>query len=218
MIIKDYNIGQLEWCIFYCRPICFISLFTIVHILLILISTLYIHTQEDWVLCRVFYKSREVGARTGLESCFGDTNGSKSLPPLMDSNYISFDYQAAQDHVCDQYHEQVPCFSNIIFPQNQSSTNISPILKHHLPDPMENSSSNLPTKVGSTFSSSGTIMPNNDPYSCDNEVLKAVLSHFAKMESNNQSLKGSPSLGEGSSESYLSDVGIPNIWSHYWYL
>ncbi|KAF3441135.1 hypothetical protein FNV43_RR15046 [Rhamnella rubrinervis] len=176
--------------------------------------------KEDWVLCRVFYKSREVvGARPSLGiSCFGDTNGSKSLPPLMDSNYISFDYQAAQNYANDQY-EQVPCFSNIIYPQNQSSSNINPIPKHrHQPHMEEYYNSNLTTKVEPTLSSSttGIIMPNNEPYSCDNEVLKAVLSHFTKMESNNQSLKGSPSLGEGTpSESYLSEVGMPNIWSHY---
>lgn len=169
-------------------------------------------------MCRVFYKSREVdGARPSLGiSCFGDTNGSKSLPPLMDSNYLSFDYQAAQNHANDQY-EQVPCFSNIIFPQNQSSSNINPIPKHHHWPYMEDYNSNLTTKVGPTLSSGINIIPNNEPYSCDNEVLKAVLSHFTKMESLNQSLKGSPSLEEGStSENYLSEVGMPNIWSQYY--
>lgn len=135
----------------------------------------------------------------------------------MDS-YISFDHNqlaAHQNHMDyhDQY-EQVPCFSNI-FPYNNNQISNDPILKNlqaHL------DYSNLPnkfvgTKVSSSTNSTG-IMPNN---SCDNEVLKAVLSHFAKMESNNigQTLKGSPSLWEENSESYLSEVGTSNIWSHY---
>jgi hypothetical protein len=45
------------------------------------------------------------------------------------------------------------------------------------------------------------------------------LSQLSKMERNpinNQILKGSsPSLGEGSSESYLSDVGMPHMWNNY---
>ena len=56
-----------------------------------------------------------------------------------------------------------------------------------------------------------------DPLSCDRKMLKAVLNQITKMERNplNQSLKGSPSLGEGSSESYLSEVGMPHMWNNY---
>lgn len=60
-----------------------------------------------------------------------------------------------------------------------------------------------------------------DPLSCDRKVLKAVLSQLTKMERNQLNnnptcLKGSsPSLGEGSSESYLSEVGMPHLWNNY---
>ncbi|XP_015888323.3 NAC domain-containing protein 21/22 isoform X2 [Ziziphus jujuba] len=171
--------------------------------------------KEDWVLCRVFYKSREIGPKPSLGSCYGETTGSKCLPPLMDS-YISFDHSRAAHQNYIDYHdqyEQVPCFSNI-FPYNNNQIINDPILKNlqaHI------DYSNIPNKLAGTTLSSSTnttgIIPNNDG---DNEVLKAVLSHFTKMESNiGQSLKGSPSLGEGSSESYLSEVGMSNIWSHY---
>lgn len=56
-----------------------------------------------------------------------------------------------------------------------------------------------------------------DPFSCDRQVLTAVLNQLTRMERNppNQCLKGSPSLGEGSSESYLSEVGMPHLWNNY---
>ncbi|KAH7522457.1 hypothetical protein FEM48_Zijuj07G0140700 [Ziziphus jujuba var. spinosa] len=174
------------------------------HFLFIYLFFRFFH--EDWVLCRVFYKSREIGPKPSLGSCYGETTGSKCLPPLMDS-YISFDHSRAAHQNYIDYHdqyEQVPCFSNI-FPYNNNQIINDPILKNlqaHI------DYSNIPNKLAGTTLSSSTnttgIIPNNDG---DNEVLKAVLSHFTKMESNiGQSLKGSPSLGEGSSESYLSEV------------
>lgn len=169
------------------------------------------YTQEDWVLCRVFYKNREVATKASMASCYDDT-GSSSLPALMDS-YISFDHQA-QFHT-DEY-EQVPCFS--IFSQNQmnpffnhTTTNMEPKL------PTLNNNNNPTTTFGGAPYSL-------DPLSCDRKVLKAVLSQLSKMERNtldnndnsNQNLKGSsPSLGEGSSESYLSEVGMPHMWNSY---
>ena len=139
-----------------------------------------------------------------MGSCYDDT-GSSSLPALMDS-YISF--EQAQTHA-DEY-EQVPCFS--IFSQSQTS----PIFDHtttmepKLP----------PNNINATIYGGGT--PNLgtclDPFSCDRKVLTAVLTQLTKMERNppnNPSLKGSPSLGEGSSESYLSEVGMPNLWNNY---
>jgi hypothetical protein len=53
-----------------------------------------------------------------------------------------------------------------------------------------------------------------DSFSCDTKVLKAVLNNLTKMESYGN-LKGSPSLGEGSSESYISEVGMSSLWNHY---
>ncbi|KAL9378141.1 hypothetical protein Peur_029476 [Populus x canadensis] len=149
--------------------------------------------KEDWVLCRVFYKNtREVVAKPSIRSCYDDT-GSSSLPALMDS-YITFDQ--TQPNLDE--HEQVPCFS--IFSQIQTNQNFPYITQMEVP--------NLPTKGTSPF---GQVPMNittpSDAFSCDTKVLKAVLNHL--------NIKGSPSLGEGSSESYLSDVGMPNLWNHY---
>ncbi|KAJ7981990.1 NAC domain-containing protein [Quillaja saponaria] len=156
-------------------------------------------TKEDWVLCRVFYKSREVDAKPSMGSCYDDT-GSSSLPALMDS-YINFD-QPHQTHFENNEYEQVPCFS--IFSQIQTN----PIFNHLEP--------NLPHKNATTFGG----IPNLgscllDPFSCDKKAIKSVLNELTKMETN-PNLNGSPSLGEGStSESYLSEVGMPNLWSNY---
>lgn len=150
--------------------------------------------QEDWVLCRVFYKNREIVAKPSMGSCYDDT-GSSSLPALMDS-YITFD----QTHPNLDEHEQVPCFS--IFSQNQ----INPIFPH-----ITQMEQDISTKSTSSF---GLMTAPLDPFSCDNKVIKAVLDHLTRMESN-PNIKGSPSMGEGSSESYLSEVGMPNIWNNY---
>ncbi|KAJ3679347.1 hypothetical protein LUZ60_017358 [Juncus effusus] len=73
--------------------------------------------QEDWVLCRVFYKSRGTlvasSRPAGLETSFltSDT-ASTSLPPLVDSTFnINFNQSAAQSM---EEFEQVPCFSTLL--------------------------------------------------------------------------------------------------------
>jgi hypothetical protein len=123
----------------------------------------------------------------------------------MDS-YISFDQ--AQFHT-DEF-EQVPCFS--IFTQNQTN----PIFNNITTNNME---PKLPSPNNNNATTFGGAPYSLDPLSCDRNVLKVVLSQLSKMERNplnNQILKGSsPSLGEGSSESYLSDVGMPHMWNNY---
>ncbi|KAJ6733362.1 putative proteinC (NO APICAL MERISTEM) DOMAIN TRANSCRIPTIONAL REGULATOR SUPERFAMILY PROTEIN [Salix koriyanagi] len=152
--------------------------------------------KEDWVLCRVFYKNtREVMAKPSIRSCYDDT-GSSSLPALMDS-YITFDQ--TQPNLDE--HEQVPCFS--IFSQIQPNQSFPYITQMEVP--------NLPIKSTSPFAQVPiNITTPLDSFSCDTKVLKAVLNRITMMEN-----KGSPSLGEGSSESYLSDVGMPNLWNNY---
>ncbi|GAV74888.1 NAM domain-containing protein [Cephalotus follicularis] len=148
--------------------------------------------KEDWVLCRVFYKNKEVVAKPSIGSCYDDT-GSSSLPPLMDS-YITFDQTQTNLDEC----EQVPCFSNLFF-QNQTDqffTHMEPTL-------------------ATTTTTTTPMATYLDPFSCDKKVINAVLSHLTKMESN-LNMKASPSLGEGSSESYLSQVGMPNIWNNHY--
>ncbi|KAJ6996885.1 hypothetical protein NC653_013467 [Populus alba x Populus x berolinensis] len=158
--------------------------------------------KEDWVLCRVFHKSnREVVTKPSMESCNDDT-GSSSLPALLDS-YIT--YEQTQPNLDE--HEQVPCFS--IFSQNQTSQNLLAPFTTQMEAP------NTPAKCTSSFGKVPMdITTPLDSFSCDTLVLKAVLNNLTKMESYGN-LKGSPSLGEGSSESYISEVGMSSLWNHY---
>uniref|UniRef100_A0A5B6YFR2 Putative NAC transcription factor n=1 Tax=Davidia involucrata TaxID=16924 RepID=A0A5B6YFR2_DAVIN len=156
--------------------------------------------KEDWVLCRVFYKNREVPAKQGMGSSYDDTSSS-SLPALMDS-YIAFD----QTQTNLNEYEQVPCFSIFTTP-NQTNPTFSHI---NYMDP-NISTKNTPTLTFGGMPDLGTCF---DPLSCEKQVIRAVLSHLSKMDTN-PNIKGSPGLGEGSSESFLSDVGLPNMWNHY---
>ncbi|KAK9275686.1 hypothetical protein L1049_022953 [Liquidambar formosana] len=161
--------------------------------------------KDDWVLCRVFHKSKELPAKPSMGSCYDDT-GSSSLPALMDS-YINFDQ--TQTNIIDEY-EQVPCFS--IFSQLNQTDPIS------LSNNVTHMEPNIPTKMNTPTFGGGLPQDlstcNLNPFSCDQKVLKAVLNHLTNMESS-PNMKGSPSFGEGSSESYLSEVGFSTIWNNY---
>ncbi|XVE52849.1 hypothetical protein DITRI_Ditri02bG0157400 [Diplodiscus trichospermus] len=156
--------------------------------------------KEDWVLCRMLHKKREIAAQpSSMGSCYDDT-GSSPLPPLMDS-YISFDQNQPN---LDEHDEQVPCFS--ILSQNQTNYPIFSDINHMEP--------NNPIKTQTAF---GQIPMTNaaclDSFPCDKKVIKAVLNNLTKLD-NYLNVKESPSFGEGSSDqSYLSEVGMPNIWN-----
>ncbi|KAM7269719.1 hypothetical protein ACFE04_025216 [Oxalis oulophora] len=159
---------------------------------------------EDWVLCRVFYKNREVIAKPNMGINYENTNSSY-LPPLMDSsNYLAFDHSTDHhqqsllfDHNNYYDHdEQVPCLSNI-FTYSSSQNNINSIFTSNK-DNMRNDAS------GQISTSSSSIV---------DDVLSRYLS--TKMETGiNLDVKPSPlsSLGEGISsdheESFLSEVGV----------
>ncbi|KAK8954223.1 NAC domain-containing protein 21/22 [Platanthera zijinensis] len=88
------------------------------HQLLISLLLSVRHHQEDWVLCRVFYKSRSFSQKS-TEVCDDDT-GSSSLPALMDSHAINYDRAPLNIEGL----EQVPCFSN--FPTSQTAPRLIP--------------------------------------------------------------------------------------------
>lgn len=54
---------------------------------------------------------------------------------------------------------------------------------------------------------------------CDEKMIKDVLSYLSKTESVNDNnpaaIHGSPSFGEGSSDSYLSEAGLSSLWNQY---
>ncbi|KAJ6835911.1 NAC domain-containing protein 21/22-like isoform X1 [Iris pallida] len=163
-------------------------------------------SKEDWVLCRVFYKSRGLGMcskpAAGSESCYDDT-GSSSLPPLTD-NYIAFDQTFplppprpplnlvnssafANATAATATYEQVPCFSNFT---TQVTT---PFQQYHMTctDP--------------------AVIP------CDqNKVIKSFLDHLSKVdEQKKREVEVQQiSLAQASSESYLSEAALS---SSMWY-
>ncbi|NP_001302851.1 NAC domain-containing protein 21/22 [Brassica napus] len=157
--------------------------------------------EEDWVLCRVFHKKTEgLLSRDNMGSCFDETV-SASLPPLMDS-YINFD-QEPSSYLGDDQHfitsEQVPCFSNLS--QNQTLTNSVSEFK----TPCKNN----PIPLFTSGSAPATL-PGIDSFcSSDQMVLRALLSQLTKIDGS-IGAKESQSYGEGTSESLLTDIGIPS--------
>uniref|UniRef100_A0ACD5ZEP5 Uncharacterized protein n=1 Tax=Avena sativa TaxID=4498 RepID=A0ACD5ZEP5_AVESA len=77
-------------------------------------DTMKIPFKEDWVLCRVFYKTRATIAKPPTGNSYNmDSAAPTSLPPLIDNNYIAFDHHQAGLSVQNlEGYEQVPCFSN----------------------------------------------------------------------------------------------------------
>ncbi|KAG9159866.1 hypothetical protein Leryth_007874 [Lithospermum erythrorhizon] len=194
---------------------------------------------DDWVLCRVFHKSKEIGTTKlhGVGSISGsyqqeDDNkpysNFSSLPPLMEQPYITFEQPQAINNNNDEnltitnndHFQQVPCFS--IFSSHQTSQPFSQI----------NTNTIFPNDNNAPFFG-GLMLPennNNANYSisssssCGNNnehVLKAVLEHLTKIETNNNNNaymkdQSPASFGEGSSESLLSEIGLPSssVWNH----
>lgn len=165
-----------------------------------LTSFFFYGEQEDWVLCRVFYKNRGMSAKC-QENSYDDT-GSSSPPPLLDS-FLTFD----QPSLNGDGFEQVPCFSN--FSQNNTSQQTNQTFLVDLPQV----ETDIPTSSLFQLGALPDLGAFVNPFSCEKKVIKAVLDHISKLEGNQK--LGSSGYGEGSSGSYLSQVGFPNIWNHY---
>ncbi|KAK1303116.1 NAC domain-containing protein 21/22 [Acorus calamus] len=173
--------------------------------------------KEDWVLCRVFYKSSgdSTATKTQRENCYDDT-GSSSLPPLMEP-FLTFD-QAPHSQLLG--FEQVPCFSNY----SLSEASQHPHHNHHqrlisafsyAPPPPVLIEPNTPTKAdfAGQFSDLGSCF---NTFTCEKKVIRAVLDHLKmKNSSEVEALETTPvSLAEGSSESYLTDQGLnSSMWN-----
>ncbi|CAA3024056.1 NAC domain-containing protein 21/22-like [Olea europaea var. sylvestris] len=122
------------------------------------------------------------------ELCAKQELGS-TLPPLVEP-YITF----------DQVDEQVSCFSILI--PNQTNPNFSNLAQ------MDQDLSTFPHQLG--------VHSNSNP--CyDKKLVTDVLEHVFTRDTMNPNTKGSPSFGEGSAESYLSEVGFqqPPVWNYY---
>lgn len=79
-----------------------------------------------------------------------------------------------------------------------------------------NNIKNLSTMFGGGMPNSTTCSSNIDPFTCDSKVLKVVLNNITKMETNGSSFIGQTSMGEGSSDSYLSEVGVGDDIASLW--
>ena len=121
--------------IFLITSILHTYLFTLLYIGLIFICCfLFICTQEDWVLCRVFYKSRATVAKPPTESSsYNIDAATTSLPPLIDNYNISFDQSGSVQNL--EGYEQVPCFSNN--PSQPSSSMNAPLPSSAMADHQE---------------------------------------------------------------------------------
>lgn len=185
--------------------------------------------EEDWVLCRVFFKNREILPKQQLVNGAVVHGGDhheitcSSLPPLMDP-YINFTQTHNNNN--NETNEQVSCFS-IFTPADQisisssSSSSCQPF-------------SYLMASNTSTYDPnliSNIMVPNfggNLPEEFGGNktvVVRAVLNELTKMEQNNNNLnnplitavKSSPSFGEAaaSSDSYLSEAALSTMWNQY---
>ncbi|KAG0482687.1 hypothetical protein HPP92_010771 [Vanilla planifolia] len=150
-------------------------------------------SKEDWVLCRVFFKSRSTTLKqvpttmTAKEAAdsFRDHGGTSSLPPLADS-YTSFGGRMGLED-----YEQVPCFSTALS-------------RHPPPVQPENQTCGLPADAGAWLM--GPLVNG------DMKVLRAVLTQLTKMEGG-QKRETAMSLGEGGVESYFGHgTALTNVW------
>ena len=162
------------------------------------------------------------GSWYNQETNISNIPASNHLPPLMDS-YISFN----QNH--SHSHPQVPCFSNI-YTTNNIHTNPNhvttvPIITNNVQLPLQNK----PIISSGSANYLGNYSANTSS-SCENKMVRdeAIDHYLAKIGDNVNAdytgmdipppcdvmmmIKDSPmSFGEGSSESFLSEVGFPSI-------
>ncbi|KAJ8460075.1 hypothetical protein OPV22_033001 [Ensete ventricosum] len=147
--------------------------------------------KEDWVLCRVFYKSRGMSTKPSMETSHDDSSP-QSLPALMD-NYITLD----QTPVNLEGFEQVPCFSST-----------TPNLVPHLPLPRC-----LAQTGGLPDPSSGL-----NHLTGDRKVLRSVLNNLTKLEDDPRE-EVVPNFGEeggGGLGAYLTHSSLPSsTWNPF---
>ncbi|XP_020276700.1 NAC domain-containing protein 21/22-like [Asparagus officinalis] len=156
-------------------------------------------SKEDWVLCRVFYKSRAVlgvtpsRPPTCTQTSHVEDTCSSSLPSLTES-FIPFNQaftpnpttNIQTNNSLSTSFQQVPCFSS--YPQVITTTKPQKYTED----------------LGSSCFNQLLSMP-----SCDKEVLKCVIDHFSKFEGDHHEDKNMTS-----SESYLTESALS---SSMWY-
>lgn len=144
--------------------------------------------KEDWVLCRVFYKTRATIAKPPTGSSYNmDSAAATSLPPLVDNNYIAFDHQAGMQNL--EGYEQVPCFSN-----NPSS------------HPPSSASMNIPVTAP---------MADHQEHQHMGKAIKDALSQLTRFEQGNVKSEAPAQGGVFAQDGfeYLAESGFSQMWN-----
>ncbi|XP_047074733.1 NAC domain-containing protein 21/22-like [Lolium rigidum] len=144
--------------------------------------------KEDWVLCRVFYKTRATIAKPPTGSNYNmDSAAATSLPPLVDNNYIAFDHQAGMQNL--EGYEQVPCFSN-----NPSS------------HPPSSGSMNIPVTAP---------MADHQEHQHMGKAIKDALSQLTRFEQGNVKSEAPAQGGVFAQDGfeYLAESGFSQMWN-----
>uniref|UniRef100_J3MGT2 NAC domain-containing protein n=2 Tax=Oryza brachyantha TaxID=4533 RepID=J3MGT2_ORYBR len=139
--------------------------------------------KEDWVLCRVFYKSRATIAKLPTDIYNDNSVATTSLPPLID-NYIAFDQPGSSMQNLEGY-EQVPCFSNN--PSHPSSSTMN----------------NLPLTPSTAMADQEQNM---------GRAIKDVLSQFTKFEGNVKREALQSNFSQDGFD-YLAESGFTQMWN-----
>ncbi|WOL18561.1 NAC domain-containing protein [Canna indica] len=150
---------------------------------------------EDWVLCRVYCKSRGITSEPTMEACSDATN-SLSLPSLMDT-CNTFNDQAATSM---ERVGQLTCFSglrqsSVVSPQDDAKPPLISLLER-----------------SNKIRDSGTVSGLPE-FTCGDEVINAVLSHF-KLEASPRK-EVTKDMAQGSSESYLIEDDLSHMWNTF---
>ncbi|PKA62116.1 NAC domain-containing protein 21/22 [Apostasia shenzhenica] len=148
---------------------------------------------QDWVLCRVFFKSRSVNSRplSAARTTIADSfccydSGSSSLPPLMET-YANFSHYNHNNFLQTRFmnleagYEHVPCFSN---PLNSTAS------RHPAPSlPLDHAVAQLASDVAPSLTS-----PRVD---FDKKMIKVVLSNLTKFEDEQLTKEAAMNFGDG---------------------
>ncbi|KAE8681154.1 NAC domain-containing protein 21/22 [Hibiscus syriacus] len=160
--------------------------------------------KEEWVLCRVFHKTRETVTTTNPRSmviCSDDTSSS-THPPLMDPYIISDLTRPSSD-------EQVPCFSTMLSAQNQSFSDMQlpSMSTKTLTSSSSSSAEHHHHQQQITSAAINNITSCLDSFPGDKTVIKAVLNNLSQLDTY-LNVKGSTSFDEVSysDQSYLSGM------------
>ncbi|XP_065029980.1 NAC domain-containing protein 21/22-like isoform X2 [Musa acuminata AAA Group] len=152
-------------------------------------------SEDDWVLCRVFHKSRGVASKPTAET--GDDEAvSSSLPPLTDG-HIALE----QAPLGSQGYEQVSCFSDLN-PHSASQANDAAY------PPLSSVERSHQLK-------SSTLVGGLLDLGSSDQVVSSVLSHFTKLEGFPKREFPPNTSAPRSLDSHFTGNGLSYVWNPF---